>query len=104
MKTDTPNIRAIRPGRGRELTIPWKGVVESAVDLGAYLTAYLVFAPLSDDGAFRAAEVGEWGWSVHWSDEMGVSTDTPCPRPCASPASGWTPRRELRETPAGSST
>ena len=76
MKTDTPNIRALRPGRGREMTILWKGGVESLVDLADHLAAYAVFAPLRDDGAFRAAAVGEWGWSVHWSDDMEISSDT----------------------------
>ena len=77
MKTDTPNIRAVRPGRGRELTILWKGGVESVVDVADHLAAYVVFAPLREQSAaFRAAEVGEWGWSVHWSDDMEVSSDT----------------------------
>jgi Protein of unknown function (DUF2442)/Helix-turn-helix domain len=76
MKTDTPNIRAVRPGRGRELTILWKGGVESVVDLADHLAAYVVFAPLHDDAAFGAAAAGDWGWSVHWSDDMEISSDT----------------------------
>ena len=76
MKTDTPNIRAATPGRGRELTIFWKGGVESVVDVADHLSAYVIFAPLRDDAAFRAATVGEWGWSVHWSDDMEISSDT----------------------------
>ena len=67
MKTDTPNIRTVTSGRGQELTIVWKGGVESVVDLADHLAADIVFAPLCDDDAFRAATVGEWGWSVHWS-------------------------------------
>jgi DNA-binding XRE family transcriptional regulator len=76
MKTDTPNIRAVRPGQGRDLTILWKGGVESVVDVAGHLAAYVAFAPLRDDAAFRAAAVGEWGWSVHWSDDMEISSDT----------------------------
>ena len=76
MKTDTPNIRAVRPGGGRELTILWKGGVGSVVDLADHLAAYVVFAPLRDDAAFRAAAVGDWGWSIHWSDDMEISSDT----------------------------
>jgi len=76
MKTDTPNIRAVRPGAGRELTILWRGGVESVVDLAGHLADYAVFAPLRDDDLFKAASIGDWGWSVHWSDDMEVSSDT----------------------------
>jgi hypothetical protein len=76
MKTDTPNIRGIRIGQRRELTVLWKGGVESLIDASDHLARYAVFAALSDDAAFRAASVGEWGWSVHWSGDMEVSSDT----------------------------
>jgi DNA-binding XRE family transcriptional regulator len=76
MKTETPNIRAVSPGRGRELTIVWKGGVESVVDVADHLATYVVFAPLRDDAAFRVVTVGEWGWSVHWSEDMEISSDT----------------------------
>jgi hypothetical protein len=77
MKTDTPNIRAIRPGEARDLTILWKGGVETVVDVSNHLAAYMVFAPLrEDDALFRNVTVGDWGWSVHWSDDMEVSSDT----------------------------
>jgi DNA-binding XRE family transcriptional regulator len=77
MRTDLPNIRAVSPGRARELTITWKGGVESDVDLTDHLSAYVVFASLREDAAaFRAASVGDWGWSIHWSDDMEISSDT----------------------------
>ena len=76
MKTDMPNIRAVRAGRERELTILWKGGVEGIIDLAGHLAAYVVFAPLRDDAAFRAIATGDWGWSVHWSDDMEISSDT----------------------------
>jgi hypothetical protein len=52
------------------------GGVESVVDLADHLAAYVVFARLRNDAAFRAAAVGEWGWSVHWSDDTEISSDT----------------------------
>ena len=76
MKTDTPNISGVRVGQRRKLTVLWKGGVESLINVSDHLARYAVFAPLSDDAAFRAACVGEWGWSVHWSDDMEVSSDT----------------------------
>jgi len=75
--TEIPNIKAVQPDAGRRLAITWKGGAESIVDLSAHLAEYAVFAPLRhDDERFRAAQVGEWGWCVRWSDDMEISADT----------------------------
>ena len=75
--TDLPNIKAVNPEAARRLAITWKDGAESIVDLSAHLAEYAVFAPLrQDDELFRAARVGEWGWCVHWSDDMEISADT----------------------------
>lgn len=77
MHGDTPNVRAVRAGKGRSLAIAWKGGAESIVDVSRHIADYAVFAPLrADDDLFRSAEVGEWGWCVRWSDEMEISADT----------------------------
>jgi len=74
---DIPNIRAVRADQGRRLAITWKGGAESVVDVSGHLAEYAVFAPLrQDDELFRTVEVGEWGWCVHWSDDMEISADT----------------------------
>ncbi len=89
MKTDMPNIRAVRPGAARSLLITWKAGGESLVDLTDHLAAYAVFAPLrKDDAAFRGVTVGDWGWSIHWSDDMEVSSDTLW-RLALEQGSGW---------------
>ena len=77
METETPNIRAVRAGPGRELVILWKGGVEGVADITDHLAAYAVFALLrGNDALFRAVTVGEWGWSAPWSDDMEISSDT----------------------------
>jgi DNA-binding XRE family transcriptional regulator len=77
MAGDTPNIRAVHAEDGRRLVITWKGGAESLVDVAEHLDKFAIFAPLRhDDGLFRAASVGEWGWCVHWSDELEISSDT----------------------------
>jgi Protein of unknown function (DUF2442)/Helix-turn-helix domain len=74
---DTANIRSVRADKGRRIVITWKGGAESVVDISRHLAQYAIFAPLcSDDDLFRKVEVGEWGWSVHWSDDMEISSDT----------------------------
>lgn len=75
--TDIPNIRMVRADEGRQLVIIWKGGCESVVDVADHLAKYAVFTPLlRDDERFRTVGVGEWGWCVHWSDDMEISADT----------------------------
>jgi hypothetical protein len=31
---------------------------------------------VDDDDLFRKVQVGEWGWCVHWSDDLEISSDT----------------------------
>ena len=74
---DVQNIKGVRAGENRSLTILWRGGAGSIVDIGAFLAEYAVFAPLRrDDARFAVVEVGEWGWCVHWSDDMEISSDT----------------------------
>lgn len=74
---DMPNIRAVRADKGRSLAITWKGGAESVVDASRHISDHAVFAPLrADDDLFRSVKVGEWGWCVHWSDEMEIAADT----------------------------
>ncbi|MBV9551866.1 MAG: helix-turn-helix transcriptional regulator, partial [Alphaproteobacteria bacterium] len=59
------------------VVVVWKAGGESVVDLTDHLSRYAVFAPLrTDDRRFGEVAVGEWGWSVGWSDEMEISADT----------------------------
>ncbi len=77
MGVDLPRIRAVNAGQGRNLILIWRGGVESTVDVSRLLSDYAIFAPLrADDDLFRRVELGEWGWCVHWSDDMEISADT----------------------------
>jgi hypothetical protein len=77
METKTPNIRSVRADNDRRLVIVWKGGAESIVDVSKHLADYAIFTPIrADDDLFRAVTVGEWGWSVHWSDDQEISSDT----------------------------
>ena len=77
MAADAPNIRAVRVDDGHRLVITWRGGAESVVDIAEHLDKFAIFAPLrDDDDLFRGARVGEWGWSVHWSDDLEISSDT----------------------------
>jgi hypothetical protein len=75
--TEVPNVKTVHAEEGRRLAITWKGGSESIVDVSDHLAEYAVFAPLRDnDERFCHVEVGDWGWCVHWSDDMEISADT----------------------------
>ena len=77
MAADAPNIRAVRVDDGRCLVITWRGGAESVVDIAEHLGKFAIFAPLRDDDhLFQRAHVGEWSWSVRWSDDLEISSDT----------------------------
>jgi hypothetical protein len=77
VQTKTPNIRSVHADQDLCLTIMWKGGAESTVDVSRHLMEYAVFAPLrTDHSLFRKAAVGEWGWCVHWSNDLEISSDT----------------------------
>jgi hypothetical protein len=74
---DAPNVKAVRANSGRSLALSWKGGAESVIDLSPYLAKYAIFAPLRrDEDLFRNVHVGEWGWCIHWSKDMEISSDT----------------------------
>ncbi|HEU0155795.1 MAG TPA: DUF2442 domain-containing protein [Stellaceae bacterium] len=77
MDADTPRIMAVRAANARRLTVTWKGDGESTIDVADFLAKFEMFHPLdTDDALFGKVEVGEWGWCVHWTNEMEISADT----------------------------
>jgi hypothetical protein len=84
MQPAQPKIRAVRADTGRRLVVTWKGGAESVVDVAPHLARYAIFAPLRPDAKgkargktlFRAVTLGDWGWSVHWTDDMEIGADT----------------------------
>jgi hypothetical protein len=77
MNNDAPNVRAVKAAGGRCVAVSWKGGGESTVDLSEHLVRFVIFTPLRpDDEFFSQVAVGEWGWSIGWSEEMEISSDT----------------------------
>ena len=77
MASDTPNIKTVRAEDGRRLVITWKGGAESVVDIAGHIDKFAILAPLRhDDGLFGTVRVGEWGWCIHWSDDLEISSET----------------------------
>lgn len=76
MEIETPNIKAIRADTHCRLIVVWKGGAESVIDPSSHIASYSTLAPLRDARVFRTVQVGEWGWSAHWTDQVEISSDT----------------------------
>jgi hypothetical protein len=81
---EQPKIRAVSADTGHRLVVTWKGGPESVVDVTPHLTRYAIFAPLRPEAGgktranalFHTVSVGDWGWSVRWTDDMEIAADT----------------------------
>lgn len=77
MANDAPNVREVRSAGERCVVVTWRGGGESLIDLAGHIGRFVIFKPLrSDDDLFTKVSVGEWGWSIGWSEEMEISSDT----------------------------
>lgn len=57
------------------LALKWSDGTRADIDLTQYAKGK-GFRALRDPAVFAAARVGEWGHSVEWSDEIGLSAET----------------------------
>ncbi|MFM2043499.1 MAG: hypothetical protein RLY86_2075 [Pseudomonadota bacterium] len=72
-----PRITAVTALSGYRLRVSWEDGRDSVVDVSDFVSRFVVFAPLRDDpAAFGKVRVGDWGWSVHWTDLMELPADT----------------------------
>jgi hypothetical protein len=73
-----PRIKAVSAGaRPLHLTVTWADETTSDVDLTELVKELKVFEPLDDNPtAFANVGVGDYGWSVRWSDEVDLGADT----------------------------
>lgn len=72
-----PRISAISPvERPLHLQVTWVDRSRAIIDLTELIKDLAVFTPLEDPAIFGKVVVGEWGWSVRWSDEIDLGADT----------------------------
>lgn len=67
-------IAGVLTRRPATLVVTWKDGSVEEVDLSAILAGSRALAPLRDPDLFRRARVGEWGWSVAWTDDLDLSS------------------------------
>lgn len=77
MEGATPNIVSVHAADNRSVVVSWKAGGESLIDLSQHIGRFAIFTPLSsDDELFAKVTVGDWGWSIGWSEDMEISSDT----------------------------
>lgn len=71
-----PRLTAVTVMKGRSVHVVWDDCAEHDIDLAGFLRGFEVFRPLDGDDAFAGVSVGEWGLSLHWTDEMEIAAST----------------------------
>lgn len=71
-----PRIASVKPGTDRSVSVVWSDGTAHDIDLAAFLHDFEVFRPLDDDVVFAAVTVGEFGASLHWTDEAEIAAST----------------------------
>lgn len=69
-RAKSPNILAVEPLSAHVLRIRWRDHGEDTVDLSREIAFVRSLEPLREPEAFAAAQVGEYGWTVAWSDDV----------------------------------
>jgi hypothetical protein len=70
-----PRVEAVEAIDSTRLRITWSTGECYTVDLAEPINRLQALAPLRDPALFARAQVGEWGHSVVWSDEVDLGAD-----------------------------
>lgn len=66
-------IRAAEPLPNFIIRLTWANGVVNTVDLADVIADNPIYAPIKDDPAlFGTVTVGEWGYDLHWTDDMEI--------------------------------
>lgn len=68
-------VAAVEAELPATVILTWKDGTVERVDLSASIARNRHLAPLADSKLFRNVQVGEWGWSIQWTDELDLSSD-----------------------------
>lgn len=70
-----PRIEQVEALPAMRLRIAWSTGESFEVDLAEPITRLNALAPLRDPAYFACAQIGEWGHSVVWHDEVDLGAD-----------------------------
>lgn len=87
-----PRIEDVKALPDMRLRITWSTGECFAVDLAEPITRLNALAPLRDPTFFARVQVGEWGHSVLWNDEIDLGADRLYER-CKEQAGEFSPRQ-----------
>lgn len=87
-----PRLEQVEALPNMRLRITWSTDEEFEVDLAEPITRLNTLAPLRDPTFFARVQIGEWGHSVHWNDEIDLGADRLYER-CKEQAGELSPRQ-----------
>jgi transcriptional regulator with XRE-family HTH domain len=71
-----PRIKNVKVGsRTRDLIIYWETGKKSIVNVSSLIETVEFFAPLESYTLFSTVHVGQWGWTVEWSNDIDLGAD-----------------------------
>lgn len=73
--TKPPRIETVEVVGSAQLRITWTSGECFDVDLAEPISRHHTLAPLRDPAIFARVQVGEWGHSLVWSDEIDLGAD-----------------------------
>ena len=87
-----PSIESVEVIAHLQLRIAWSTGESFAVDLSEPIVRLQALAPLRDSSFFARVQVGEWGHSLVWNDEVDLGADRLYER-CKEQAGEISPRQ-----------
>ncbi|MEO5348715.1 MAG: helix-turn-helix domain-containing protein [Magnetococcus sp. YQC-3] len=71
-----PNLIAVAPLAGYRLHLRWREHGEDQVDLSSWIEQWgSTNNPFLEPAFFAAVRVGEYGWSVVWSEDIAIDSE-----------------------------
>ena len=68
-------IKKVKPLEGHQLRLSWSNGIAAVIDLADAIVRNRSLAALASPALFEQARVGEWGHSVHWTDDLELGAD-----------------------------
>jgi len=72
----TVQIKKLKALELHKLRLTWSNGISAVVELKEAIKSIPAFAPLKAPALFASARIGDWGHSIHWTDEIEMGADT----------------------------
>ena len=71
-----PRLKAVEALENYRIKLVWNNNQVSQVDLTEPIFTLKSLSVLQDRDFFKTVRLGEWGWSIVWSDEIDIGVES----------------------------